>query len=31
MTTRRVYQQFRDEEDKKYIARLDDYVSNREK
>ena len=31
MTTRRVYQQFRDEEDKKYIARLDDYVSSREK
>ena len=31
MTTRRIYQQFRDEEDKKYIARLDDYVSKREK
>ena len=31
MTTRRVYQQFRDEEDQKYIAQLDQYVQKMSK
>ena len=31
MTTRRIYQEFRDEEDKKYIAKLDQYVAERKK